>query len=111
MINIQFHALFDDFILVPSYQLKDLTEWFKKKPNGRGVYSIFDRHFNCLYIGSSLDLQRRLKHHVHRDHLKGHFEEVLFVGVRYMAEGDLQTIERKYIRNLSPMLNKYRYIV
>lgn len=109
MDSIQFHELFDDFGLVPSYDKPAVKAYCKEQRGKRGVYALFDQNFQCLYVGSSIDLKRRLDEHLYCNKLKGHQEEVLFVGVRYVQEKDVTVPERTYIRELNPKLNVMRY--
>lgn len=111
MKSINFPAFFDDFILAPSFKKTDIRQWFKEHENGRGVYAVFNRQFEPLYIGSSIDLKRRLPAHRNKGQrkLEGHFDEVLFIGIKYVEGGDPSPKERQFIRELEPMLNRYTY--
>lgn len=112
MDTINFSELFDDFILTPGFQRDDIKEWFneeEEKRNRKAVYGVFNKQFKPLYIGSSINPKRRLPEHLHQDKLEGHFDEVLFIGIKYVENGDLRSEERQYIRKLKPMLNKHTY--
>lgn len=108
---INFPALFDDFILAPGFKRADIKKWFKENVNEKckGVYCIFNRHFEPLYVGSSVDMANRIPHHRYQDKLEGHFDEILFIGIKYVSKGDTLTKEREFIRKLNPALNRYRY--
>ncbi|UAL52285.1 GIY-YIG nuclease family protein [Metabacillus dongyingensis] len=106
-----FLRLFDDYIVAPGFNRSDISKWFstnKHKEINRGVYAILNYKLEILYIGSSIDLHKRLPHHLYQEKLSGYFQEVLLIGIKYV-EGDVTTPERKYIRELKPKLNKYRY--
>lgn len=109
MRSINFPALFDDFIIAPSLEGSSITEGFRDSENRKGVYTVFNQHFEPLYIGSSKDLRRRLWEHRTKDKLKDHLGEVLFIGIKYIESGDPSPAERKYIRELKPLLNRHRY--
>jgi len=106
----EFYTLFDQFIFAPRFKNSDIREWFKENTKEKGVYVVFSKKFEPLYIGSSIDLKRRLPAHRHKGQrkLEGHFDDVVFIGIKYV-EGDTLTVEKEYIRKLSPELNKYRY--
>ena len=104
-------SLFDDFIVAPGFNRSDITKWFKNnnhKENKRGVYGILNYQLEILYIGSSINLPNRVPHHLYQDKVKGHFQEVLLIGIRYV-QGDVSVLEREYIREIRPKLNKYWY--
>lgn len=104
----EFYTLFDQFIFSPRFKRADIRKWFKEHTEKRGVYVVFSKKFEPLYIGSSIDMPNRIPHHRYQDKLKGHFDDVVFIGIKYV-EGDTLTVEKEYIRKLSPELNKYRY--
>lgn len=111
MKGINFPALFDQFIIAPGFEKEDIRKWFKENRNGQGVYTVFNRHFEPLYTGSTVDLERRLPAHLWKGQrlLEGYFDEVLFIGIKYIESGDPSPAERQYIRELAPLLNKHRY--
>jgi excinuclease UvrABC nuclease subunit len=102
--------LFDDYIVTPGFKRSDITEWFKQKKSQekRGVYGIISNRLEVLYVGSSIDLPNRVPHHLYQDKLIDHFDKVLLIGIKYI-KGDATGLERKYIRDLKPKLNRYRY--
>lgn len=105
-------SLFDDYIVAPGFNRSDISKWFsmnKHTENNRGVYAILNYKLEILYIGSSIDLRNRVPHHLYQDKLTGYFQDVLLIGIKYVAEGDVTGLERDYIRKLKPKLNKYRY--
>lgn len=109
MKSINFPALFDDFIIAPNLDASNITEGFRGNDNRKGVYTVFNSHFEPLYIGSSKDLRRRLWEHRSKNMLKEHLSDILFIGIKYVESGDPSPTERKYIRELKPLINKYRY--
>lgn len=109
MKGINFPALFDDFIIAPSLEASDITEGFRDSENRKGVYTVFNKHFEPLYIGSSKDIKRRLWEHRSRGKLKDNLGKVLFIGIKYIENGDPSPAERQYIRELAPLLNEHRY--
>lgn len=110
MNSINFPAFFDNFLLAPSFKRADIRKWFKENTNKKGVYAVFNQQFEPLYIGSSINMPKRIPDHLYQDKLKGHFDEVLFIGIKYTETGDPLTEEMKFIRELQPKLNKYMYI-
>ncbi|MEM1506342.1 GIY-YIG nuclease family protein [Domibacillus sp. 8LH] len=110
MNNIKFPQLFDDFITAPSFQREGIKEFFRGQSAKKGVYTIFNQQFEPMYVGSSIDLGRRLPAHLRKGQrkLEGHFDEVLFIGIKYV-EGDVLSKEKWFIRELNPKFNKYRY--
>lgn len=101
--------LFDDFIPAPGFQRAEIKQWFQENKSGKAVYAIFNQQFEPMYVGSTIDLKRRLPQHRYQDKIKGHFDEVLFIGIKYV-EGDPLGNEKRFIRELNPKFNKYRYI-
>jgi excinuclease UvrABC nuclease subunit len=99
---------FDDFIVAPHFDKESIQEWFHTNRNGKGVYAVYSKNFECLYVGATNNLKRRLPEHLKQDKLKGRFDDVLFIGIKYI-EGDPLTNEKQFIRKLEPTLNKYRY--
>lgn len=109
MDSINFPALFDDFIVAPNLKSAEILKWFKEHDNGTGIYTIFNQQFQPLYVGCSVNLKRRLGQHRSQNKLEGHFDEVLFIGIKFVHEGDPTPKERQFIRELKPLLNKHRY--
>lgn len=59
MESINFPVLFDRFIVAPVLEVSNMTEGFKDDENRREVYTVFNPHFEPLYIDSSKDVKRR----------------------------------------------------
>lgn len=106
----EYYTLFDQFIFTPGFNSVDIRQWFKENAKERGVYVIFNQQLEPLYIGSSIDLKRRLPAHRYKGQrkLEGYFDKVLFIGIKHV-EGDLLSVEKDYIRHLEPALNQYHY--
>ncbi|MDA2110311.1 GIY-YIG nuclease family protein [Bacillus cereus] len=102
---------FDKFIEAPKFDRLFIKRWFIENENGSGVYVIFNKQFEPLYVGCSKDLKTRLPSHLHKGKrkLEGYFDEVLFIGIKY-TQGDPTVLERKYIKKFEPLLNEYRYL-
>lgn len=105
-----FVTKFDKFITAPTFDKELIKEWFIENGNGKGVYVIFNKQFEPLYVGCSKDLKTRLPAHLHKGKrkLEGYFEEVLFIGLKHV-KGDPSMLERNYIHEFEPLLNTYRY--
>ena len=104
-------SFFDDYIVTPGFNRRDISKWFTEKKHAdykRGVYAILNYRLEVLYIGSSINLRKRIPEHLYQDKLTGHFQEVLLIGIK-RVDGDVTSLEREYIRELNPKLNKYRY--
>jgi excinuclease UvrABC nuclease subunit len=103
LIDKRFFDGFDAHIIAPGFNVEKIKSFFKGKGKVGGVYAVYDLNYEPLYIGHSKDLGKRLPQHLHQNQLKGHFDRVLFISVKY-AEKDL---ERQYIKEFNPLLNKY----
>jgi len=106
-----FLGLFDEYIVAQGFNRSDISQWFnanKHKEINRGIYVILNYKLEILYIGSSIDLRKRLPEHLYQGKLSGYFQEVLLIGIK-SVDGDVTILERQYIRELKPKLNKYRY--
>lgn len=109
MLATDYYTMFDDYIYMPAFNRADMRAWFKEKGTSKAVYVVFNTQLEPLYVGSSINLKHRLPQHLQQDKLTGHFDDVLFIGVRYY-DNDLLSLEKNFIHYLKPKLNKMTYI-
>jgi hypothetical protein len=55
--------MFDDFIVAPQFNRVDIKEYFRKNKRKKGVYAFINNRLEPLYIGSTIDLPKRIPHH------------------------------------------------
>lgn len=87
----------------------DCTDWANKKtlPTTTGIY-LFIKGREILYVGSSINLQTRMKTHdlarrIQDNNFKIYWREC--VGIEYA-----RSLESRYIRVLKPVHNKTKYV-
>lgn len=106
-----FYTMFDDHIFAPSLNKELLREWLKANKGKALVYVIFDRNLAPIYVGSSEVFDKRISRHRRSSEVSKVLDDVVFVGIKYADEHeDIDVLERQYIHDFEPTLNKHLYL-
>lgn len=84
--------------------------WLLIDKQSSGIYLLYDKDFNLVYLGKAKSLRDRVRSHVKGlTHTKGYYEEFCYIAAmfipvdRYEIEVDL--IEKDFVRNYEPVRN------
>ena len=81
----------------------------KEIPNETGIYYFIDSHNIPIYIGKSLDLNKRISQHLHSKSRKSEKIKMRFDHIRYLitrSELIALLIESQEIKKNTPILNR-----
>ena len=79
------------------------------KSKSSGIYALFDKQYNLVYVGKAKSLKDRVRSHIKGvTHTKDFYEEFEYIAVIYVSnyEDEADVIEKDLIRNYSPKKNK-----
>jgi GIY-YIG catalytic domain len=86
-----------------------LADEYNAIKNTSGIYTLYDDEFNLVYVGKAKSLKDRVRSHVHGlTHTKDYYESFTYIAVMYVNdyENEADLIEKDFIRNYSPKMNK-----
>lgn len=106
MLETDYAKLFDNYIYMPEGDKELKHEWMLHNKTRRGVYVLFDKAMQVMYVGSTGNLQQRIAEHYYDGVLKQYADRVAFLGWKECDDKEQRfKLEIQYIKQLRPQLN------
>lgn len=106
MLETDYAKLFDNYMYAPMGDKELKHEWMLRNKVRSGVYVMFDKEMQPMYVGQTKNIMHRLAEHYHDGVLSKWADEFAFLAFKECADPELRLItEMQYIKQLRPQLN------
>lgn len=106
MLAEEYMTLFDNYMYAPSADKLLKHEWMLRNKMRSGVYVMFDKELQPLYVGQTKNLMHRLAEHYHDGVLSKWADRFAFLAFKECRDrGERIALEERYIKQLRPELN------